>query len=91
MNPTDFLQLPLKFGGKIVSAEDVSPEELQQAKASKRVYYAFGVSPVAVWLPNLIYPETVEEVAQFARWYPLKYELPRELEVIEWYRRTVRA
>lgn len=64
------------YGGKIVCTSSLDVNDINQARASKRMY----VDQVAigyVWIPNLIkMPENEEEVAFFEKWYPLEIEIP---------------
>lgn len=69
----------IQYGGQIISSNDLSPDWINQARASDRMWvdengYGF------VWEPfvNKI-PETKEEVEMFERWFPLKIELPEDL------------
>jgi hypothetical protein len=64
------------YGGKIVCTASLDVDDINQARASKRMY----VDQVAigyVWIPNLTkFPENDEEVAFFEKWYPLEIEIP---------------
>lgn len=72
-NLLDFLA---KYKGKIVSTASLEPEWIDQARASGRLYvdqYSYGF----VWEPDFKnFPETIEEVELFEKWYPLAMELP---------------
>lgn len=69
----------IQYGGQIISSNDLSPDWINQARASNRMWvdeYGYGF----VWEPfvNKL-PETVEEVELFEKWFPLKVELPPDL------------
>jgi hypothetical protein len=68
-----------QYGGQIISSNDLSPEWIEQARASNRFYVddnGFGF----VWEPKINgFPETVEELNEFEKWYPLPCKLPENL------------
>ena len=74
------LDLLALHGGKIVSTASLTPEAINQARASGRMYvdeHSLGY----VWEPEINrFPETAEEVEQFEKWYPLPVELPEHLK-----------
>lgn len=74
----DFLA---KYGGKIVSTNDLNELEINQARASNRMYVDED-SLGYVWLPAFHgkFPETVTEVEIFEWCYPLEIELPENLK-----------
>ena len=77
------LELLATHGGKIVSTNDLNPDEINQARASNRMYVDED-SLGYVWLPAFHgrFPVTEEEVEMFEWCYPLEVELPEELSVI---------
>lgn len=74
----------IEYGGEIVSSNDLSSEDINQARASDRMFvdesgYGF------IWEPKIEkLPETDKEVMLFERWYPLQAELPYELRNLDW-------
>lgn len=72
----NFLSL---YGGNIVSSSSLSPEWIEQAKASGRIYV--DVNNLGfVWEPDIKgFPQTEEEIAFFEKWYPLPCKLPESL------------
>lgn len=39
-----------------------------------------------VWMPKFEkFPETIEEVKQFEKWFPLDEDLPDELKTLDWF------
>lgn len=80
----DLLNLLAAHKGSIVSTASLSVEDIEQAKASKRMFVDNN-SLGYVWQPDFLkLPETPEEVEQFEKWYPLDVKLPKELESCEW-------
>jgi hypothetical protein len=74
------LELLALHGGKIVSTASLTPEWIEQARASGRMYVDNN-SLGFVWEPDIKqFPETVEEVEWFEKWYPLPVELPEKLK-----------
>ena len=74
------LELLAQHGGKIVSTAALSPEWIEQARASGRIYVDEN-SLGYVWEPNIDrFPETEEEVEWFEKWYPLPVEMPEHLK-----------
>lgn len=74
------LELLAQHGGEIVCTASLNVEQINQARASGRMYVdANGIG--FVWEPNLKrMPETDEEVEFFEKWYPLEVELPESLK-----------
>jgi hypothetical protein len=73
------LDLMALHGGEIVSTASLNTYNIDQARASGRMYVredALGF----VWMPKSDFPETVEEVERFEKWFPLKAELPESLK-----------
>lgn len=68
----NLLELLIAHGGKIVSSNNLSPEGIEQARASGRMYVdSFGYG--FIWEPCIMkFPETVNEVEEFEKWYPLE-------------------
>lgn len=80
MSIEGLLELLAAHGGSIVSTASLSPEWIEQARASDRMYVDEN-SLGYVWEPDIKrLPETEEEVEWFKKWYPLKVELPPELD-----------
>jgi hypothetical protein len=74
------LELLVLHGGKIVSTASLTPEWIEQARASGRMYVDDN-SLGFVWEPDIKeFPTTVEEVEFLERWYPLPVELPAHLK-----------
>lgn len=69
-----------QWGGEIVSTAKLTPNWIEQARASGRLYVRED-SLGFVWEPpiNRI-PETDEEIEFFERWFPIPVKLPKELE-----------
>ena len=80
----DLLELLALHGGKIVSTASLKPNEINQARASERIYVDSN-SLGFVWMPKIDFPETVEDVKQFEKWFPLEEELPDELKTLDWF------
>ena len=81
------LKLLSLHGGKIVSTAQLSVEDINQAKASNRMYVDKN-SLGYVWEPNwygdgelFMFPVTKEEIDCFDKWFPLPVELPDSLKV----------
>lgn len=76
----NLFELLSKHGGKIVSTNDLNTDEINQARASNRMYVDED-SLGYVWLPPFHgrFPVTVPEVEMFEWCYPLDVELPEEL------------
>jgi hypothetical protein len=67
----NLLELLAMHGGTIVSTSSLRPFDIEQARASNRMYVDSN-SLGFVWLPKLDkFPETAEEVELFDKWYPL--------------------
>ena len=76
-NINGLLNLLALYGGKIVSTASLQPIWIEQAKASGRMYVDEN-SLGYVWEPEFSrLPQTVEEVREFEKWYPL--EIPKHL------------
>jgi hypothetical protein len=85
MSKEYLFELLVTHGGEIVSSNDLSADDIAQARASDRMYVDEN-SLGYVWQPpfkNGI-PTTEEEVGQFEKWFPLPIKLPKELETCEW-------
>lgn len=71
----------VKYGGKIISSNDLHPDLIKQAQAADRMYVdekGLGF----IWEPPFAgrFPETEEEVKMFEWCYPLDAELPKHIE-----------
>lgn len=69
-----------KFGGKIISSNDLHADLINQARAAKRMFVddkGLGY----VWEPPFVgrFPSTGKEVEMFEWCYPLEVELPENL------------
>lgn len=73
------LDLLGEYGGRIVSSNSLSPDEINQARASSRMYVDEN-SLGYVWLPPFEFPTTADEVKLFEAWFPLNVEIPKELK-----------
>jgi hypothetical protein len=76
---TTLLDLMALHGGEIVSTASLNTYNIDQARASGRMYVRED-SLGFVWIPKPDFPETVEEVEQFEKWFPLKAKLPESLK-----------
>ena len=72
----------IQYGGKIISSNELQSHWINQAMASNRMWVddnGFGF----IWEPNIEkMPETIEEVKEFEKWYPIEMELPATLKNI---------
>lgn len=69
-----------EHGGSIVSSNDLSPDWIEQARASGRMWVDEN-SLGYIWEPDIkLLPTTEKEVEEFDRWYPLPIKLPKELD-----------
>lgn len=81
----NLLELLSLHGGSIVSTASLKPNEINQARASNRMYVDEN-SLGYVWMPKFeMFPETIDEVKWFEKWFPLNEELPDELKNLDWY------
>lgn len=86
----ELLELLALHKGTIVSTASLKPNEINQARASNRMYVDEN-SLGYVWMPEFrMFPKTVEEVKQFEKWFPLDEELPDELKTLEWFHKRNR-
>lgn len=70
----------IQHGGRIVSSTELNPDDIAQARASGRMFVDIN-SLGYIWKPPLDkFPETIEEVKQEEKWYPLVPELPDDLK-----------
>jgi hypothetical protein len=75
----DLLNLLASYGGEIVSTASLSPQWIEQARVSNRLYVDEN-SLGFVWEPDIKrMPENDEELAFFEKYYPLPVEMPPEL------------
>lgn len=74
------LEMLALYGGHIVSTASLSPMWIDQARESGRMYVnEMGLG--YVWEPPVDrFPETLEEVILFEKWFPLQVELPDGLK-----------
>lgn len=81
----NLLELLALHGGSIVSTASLKPNEINQARASERMFVNEN-SLGFVWMPKIEwFPTTIEEVKQFEKWFPLDEELPDELKTLDWF------
>lgn len=74
------LALLALHGGKIVSTASLQSNEINQARASDRMYVDEN-SLGFVWTPDICrLPETTEEVEFFEKWFPLHEPLPEKFQ-----------
>lgn len=86
---TKLFSLLAQYGGEIVCSNNLSANDIAQARASERMYVDEN-SLGYVWIPTIKgFPETVEEVEYFERWYPLPVELPGSLKTLDWMKNKV--
>lgn len=79
------LELLVKYGGSIISSNDLHPDLINQARHSNRMYvdeHSLGY----IWEPPFAgrFPITDAEVEMFEWCYPLSTELPAELKNLDW-------
>ena len=75
----ELFELLAMYGGKIVSTNNLDAEDIKQAKAANRMFVDEN-SLGYVWMPDILdFPETIEEVELFEKWFPLETEVPKEL------------
>lgn len=75
----DFLTV---YGGSILSTGNLSAMDINQARASGRLFVDEN-SMGFVWMPVSKFPETVEEVQEFEKWFPLEVPLPDSLKTAD--------
>lgn len=79
------LKLLIAHGGTIESTGKLDLYNIQQAQASGRMFVdenAYGFAWIPIFKNGM--PETIEEVENFEKWYPLKAEMPEDLKSSEW-------
>ena len=80
---TTLLEYLAQYGGRIVSTNSLSIEDIEQARAGGRMYVDDN-SLGYVWEPEIKqFPETTEEVELFEKWYPLP---PKNLKDIDFFK-----
>lgn len=87
----ELLTLTTIFGGSIKCTSSIDNYELSQARASERMYVAEdGIG--FVWIPEFKngFPETVDEVKLFDKYYPLDIEPPDELKTLDWFHKRIK-
>ena len=73
------LELLAMYGGKIVSTSSLDVDDINQARASNRMYVDENFLGY-VWIPNIkSFPTNDEEIDFFEKWYPLTIEVPKEV------------
>ena len=78
----NLFKLLAEYKGMIVSSSSLKSEEINQARASGRMYIDEN-SLGYVWIPDsdiTNFPDTIERVKLFERWYPLNIEMPDSLK-----------
>lgn len=74
------LELLSLHGGEIVCTASLKPDQIEQARASGRMYVDENGIGYA-WEPNIMMvPTTDEEVKFFEKWYPLDVEMPEKFK-----------
>lgn len=81
------------YGGAIVSTASLDVKNIEQARASGRMWVDEN-SLGFVWMPgnfsNGPFPETPEEVELFEKWFPLDEELPDPQEMWERIQKSIK-
>lgn len=79
------LELLATHGGTIESTASLNINDINQARASGRLYVDENSLGYA-WMPSVndMFPETEDQIKQFEKWFPLDVELPKELENLDW-------
>lgn len=73
------LELLAKYGGKIVSTNNLDVFEINQARASGRMYVDDKYLGYC-WIPDFLkFPQSELEIELFDKWYPLDVDVPKEL------------
>lgn len=80
---TTLLEYLAQYGGRIVSTNSLSVEDIEQARSGGRMYVDDN-SLGYVWEPEIKqFPETTEDVELFEKWYPLP---PKNLKDIDFFK-----
>lgn len=79
-DPIGLLMLLARFGGHVVSSNDLDPMEIRQARESNRMFVAdegFGF----VWEPlfDEIFPTKPSDIELYERCYPIDVDVPDKL------------
>ena len=81
----NLLELLALHGGTIVSTASLKPNEIDQARAGGRMYVDSN-SLGYIWMPSIdAFPDTIEKVEQFEKWFPLDEKLPDKLKNLDWF------
>ena len=80
MIPENLFELLIEHGGEIVSTNSLDPYNIDQARASNRMWVddnGLGF----VWMPPCqLLPTTEQGVENFDKWFPLVVEMPEHLK-----------
>lgn len=69
----------MKSNGSYFPLVHLDSENINQAKASNRMFVDED-SIGYVWIPDILgFPETIEDVEFYEKWFPLETEVPKEL------------
>ncbi len=76
----DLLALLSEHGGSIINADELEPMDIEQARATGRMFVDENLAAY-VWEPGIDeFPTTKESVAFFLKWFPLNIPLPEKLK-----------
>lgn len=80
LNMKQLFDYLIQYGGEIVSSNSLTAEDINQARASERMYVdenSYGF----IWMPPVEkFPETEDELSLFEKWFPLAVEMPEHLK-----------
>lgn len=76
---TELFDYLAQHGGEIVCTSSLSTYDIEQARASGRMFVRED-SLGFVWMPPSDIPTTEEAVENFDKWFPLEYPLPPEID-----------
>lgn len=81
----NLLELLAKYGGTIISSNDLHSDLINQARSSNRMYVDEN-SLGYIWEPPFAgrFPENEKEIKMFHWCYPVPVELPEKLKDISW-------
>jgi hypothetical protein len=81
-----------RYGGSIISSNDLCADLINQARAAKRMFVDDN-SLGYIWEPPFAgrFPETEKEVEMSEWCYPLEVKLPDELKNIDWIKRIIES
>lgn len=77
------LELLTQYGGEIICTASLDVEQINQARASGRMYVNEN-SIGFVWMPDIkLLPTTEAEVEFFDKWFPLDVEMPEKFKTAD--------